>query len=655
MADTKLSDLTVLAAGGVVATDELYINDGGVSKKVAASTVAQYTLERVIGADAVNVFDHGAVADGSTDNLAAFDAAEAACAVNGTIVIPTGSYRLSGTWVVPANKSLLFLPGAQIKAPQGSFGNEPVLHYNGAGLSAAPWCGIYGFPDFENVSTLSPITDTEYVAVLLQAIGSRRIEIGRVNGFYSGIRLYAEDGELVGFNSIECGNINGAVYNIDLVVDATGTSAWINSNWIRALGELTWTTTGGGDRAAVRIRRLNTPTDDNIAENIIDIATYEGVNSGVDVYIAQLHAGKRNVISVGHEELADGGIDIRADQGDTTENLVYIASPYDPAFVTVVPPASDPSNDWYGNQLLSLTRPSPGNAWQSPDIPYSAYEVNGTGDIAVNGLEFRHAFGSNTRTLTSSANAELIVPDALRDGAELYFDSGYIMGVYIDTRTHKTIYFSQEGSGSSPGRPQFVAYKSDGTQYDPNGTSTDAFRVNYGGFSITSQFGGSWTRGDDLTTDVIVVSVDDTVDKLFVAVGAAPNIRKFKVSTHPQSWIPQALIGWSDFSNQEQAKVITADPATFGYYHLGELLSLPGTPAIVPVTLAGYRAPAWVLSTAYTLGDLVENDTGKIYVCVTAGTSAGSGGPTGTGAGITDNTATWDYVGAEATFGTDIT
>jgi hypothetical protein len=51
----------------------------------------------------------------------------------------------------------------------------------------------------------------------------------------------------------------------------------------------------------------------------------------------------------------------------------------------------------------------------------------------------------------------------------------------------------------------------------------------------------------------------------------------------------------------------------------------------------------WEANTAYIVGDLVTNDSGKIYRCVVAGTSAGSGGPTGTGTGITDNTVTWDY------------
>tara|TARA_R100001463_G_scaffold92604_1_gene147382 strand:+ start:1525 stop:4500 length:2976 start_codon:yes stop_codon:yes gene_type:complete len=61
-----------------------------------------------------------------------------------------------------------------------------------------------------------------------------------------------------------------------------------------------------------------------------------------------------------------------------------------------------------------------------------------------------------------------------------------------------------------------------------------------------------------------------------------------------------------------------------------------------------YDAPDWVATTAYVVGNKVKNDSGKIYTCATAGTSAGSGGPTGTGTTIADNTVRWDYTTTES-------
>lgn len=54
----------------------------------------------------------------------------------------------------------------------------------------------------------------------------------------------------------------------------------------------------------------------------------------------------------------------------------------------------------------------------------------------------------------------------------------------------------------------------------------------------------------------------------------------------------------------------------------------------------GYTA--WVGSTAYAIGDTVSNG-GLNYKATTAGTSAASGGPTGSGSNITDGTVVWAY------------
>jgi len=58
----------------------------------------------------------------------------------------------------------------------------------------------------------------------------------------------------------------------------------------------------------------------------------------------------------------------------------------------------------------------------------------------------------------------------------------------------------------------------------------------------------------------------------------------------------------------------------------------------------------WVASTGYTTGSYVTNSSGNVYLATNGGFSAASGGPTGTGAAITDGTTTvgpvtWSYVG----------
>ena len=55
------------------------------------------------------------------------------------------------------------------------------------------------------------------------------------------------------------------------------------------------------------------------------------------------------------------------------------------------------------------------------------------------------------------------------------------------------------------------------------------------------------------------------------------------------------------------------------------------------------NAPAWQASTTYAVGNQVGNG-GAIYRCITAGTSAASGGPSGIGSSISDGTVTWTYM-----------
>jgi hypothetical protein len=52
---------------------------------------------------------------------------------------------------------------------------------------------------------------------------------------------------------------------------------------------------------------------------------------------------------------------------------------------------------------------------------------------------------------------------------------------------------------------------------------------------------------------------------------------------------------------------------------------------------------AWVASVSVIVGEHRTNG-GNLYRCTTAGTTASSGGPTGTGGSITDGTAVWAYV-----------
>lgn len=81
-------------------------------------------------------------------------------------------------------------------------------------------------------------------------------------------------------------------------------------------------------------------------------------------------------------------------------------------------------------------------------------------------------------------------------------------------------------------------------------------------------------------------------------------------------------------------------------------LSIPGVLDVNPVRIytdAIATPTAWAPTTGYvaTPGSrsVVTNDGGRTYICVAGGTSAGSGGPTGTGTAIVDGGVTWYFLG----------
>ena len=86
------------------------------------------------------------------------------------------------------------------------------------------------------------------------------------------------------------------------------------------------------------------------------------------------------------------------------------------------------------------------------------------------------------------------------------------------------------------------------------------------------------------------------------------------------------------------AKTITASAVTginggagFAATDVGRLISI------------GHQAAAWAASTSYAVG-VVKRNSGNVYECIKAGTSAGSGGPSGEGDEIVDNNVTWKFL-----------
>lgn len=128
----------------------------------------------------------------------------------------------------------------------------------------------------------------------------------------------------------------------------------------------------------------------------------------------------------------------------------------------------------------------------------------------------------------------------------------------------------------------------------------------------------------------------------FVKLLADPSM--WNTTTDTKVLGPMSLQDWAYF----QATGASASPAFIVQNHS---VFIHPTPTATEILSYRYQSEYWVRrnwqpSTAYVVGDIVVNDSGKIYTCDTAGTSASSGGPTGTSTNITDGTTRWDYTSA---------
>lgn len=147
----------------------------------------------------------------------------------------------------------------------------------------------------------------------------------------------------------------------------------------------------------------------------------------------------------------------------------------------------------------------------------------------------------------------------------------------------------------------------------------DAIETEIGAAAVLKIFGGAAIPANCAAADSGTVLADLTLPSDYMA--AASSGSKAKSGT------------WQDASADATGK-----PNHFRVYDSGE----------TTCHMQGIAAGPWQGSTAYALNDYVTNDSGKVYKCTSAGTSASSGGPTGTSTGIVDGTAEWDYVQAAA-------
>ncbi|RWO22807.1 hypothetical protein [Mesorhizobium sp.] len=240
--------------------------------------------------------------------------------------------------------------------------------------------------------------------------------------------------------------------------------------------------------------------------------------------------------------------------------------------------------------------------------------------------------------------------------------TAYAVGDIVQNDTGKIYRCSVAGTSAGAGGPTGTGSSIvDGT-CTWNYFGTDKYIKNEsGGWTDTVSFGGGYTAA---TFTGGLFSVRPEVQTMWIGIIGAATVSSFEITGY---WTTETLdntVGlqsvstWVPLDDGGSVPLASANPGTLGrhgYYSKGHVVwdsaVAAGVAAGWQCTTAGWLAAPWTISTAYTrIGRIVTNDTGKVYQLVTAGTSAGAGGPTGTGAAITDGTCVWNYVGVLAVF-----
>jgi hypothetical protein len=241
-----------------------------------------------------------------------------------------------------------------------------------------------------------------------------------------------------------------------------------------------------------------------------------------------------------------------------------------------------------------------------------------------------------TKTISGATAANPVVITATSHGYS-NGDEVYITGVVGMTELNGKYYLIKSRTTNTFELTDVDSTNINGSAYTAYASAGTAARV----YTVTTTF---------LTADLPALQFAQSADVLYVA--HEDYVPKKISRTAHTSWTI-ADIAFIDGPYQTEnitattltpaattgsARTVTASAVTgingddgFKSTDVGRLLSI------------GHQATDWATSTGYVLGDIATNSS-NVYECIRAGTSASSGGPSGEGTEIKDNTCTWKFL-----------
>jgi len=590
----------------------------------------------------------GAAADGTTDDTTAiqdtFDAADAndyGIRFDG----PGKQYKITDT-VTLQDGNDLDMNGSEIL--YAGTRDRPALVI---GSTAAN-----NYADLRNLSVRSSVTDwtdPDYVGLRLMNLQRSNISIRAVVGFAVGFDCYSETSYFA-YNKVTIGALADCQMLQRLITVGSSSLAFVNENtFIGGNFMLTGAVSGFGDAYGVVVTWDKVSSYRGQNSNVWIRPSFELGHSGAggsarDCVLFD-GAGLSCRFIEARREFSGRAIVINTDNSNFGTNNTFSTS-YNESNQSGDPIAYTGTRGSANTFLGSTPAEQIHSSWSSGDL--INYFSSGGAANSFHAAEPFHVCSSANGTpveIFTSSNLDLDF-DAVNSNA---FVSSF--GFFLDTTTVKEFVLRTALVDDRACRIVVRCFDADGALLNDSGLTN--YYANGIVNAWTTGFGGGYNVSSDVFTAGTIRFLDAVKSVQIILAGGTNPARIQAVSVEALNSAQPPRV-YSGLARQPGVRKATAKPdtaGTMGRYRQGDVVMNANAAAAAAAgwvaTNNGRLARAWVASTAYVVGQVRENG-GNIYRCVTAGTSAGSGGPTGTGTAIADGTAAWNYVSPKSTFAT---
>lgn len=648
-----LADTTLTYAGGQAGTVSAGMHVGTETEAfgytVAASgasdhhvtTAGGVKLYAILGETGHGVRQFGVVGDGVTDDTVAMQRAFNASGVRRLEIGPI-TVRTTDTLTLPSGVDLDFADGSILYAgPRDR-----------VALQIGTPNGSYTDAEYTGISVRSSVldwTNTNYVGVRVESLRRGKIGIRLIEGFTIGYDAYSKAGGYA-YNNHEILHLLNNKYEMALTND--GPDSYVNENiFIGGRYGNTSATNGLGDCYGVWVRVLNSGYQNSNLNRWWGPSFEMQAGNPGDTRVPFLfdNCGADNEVKFARYETGRGEFAIlKGDSYDFVVNNKFEAKLFGTGPIAGIRQTGTARfNTFVEFRAVGDYHPASSVSY---DVVAAVTAYNATDAALSGGLHVSSS--SNANPLR---NTNLITQR--RDSVAL--GGTRAVGFFAEvTPGDQFLLVSETERDDRTGRLGLNAYDENfNLLTNASATYPDVLMQTAGAsLQYVTSHGGAYVVQTDRSFVLFQLGSAVRYVRVFATGGTNPcwlqaiRLQRINPSSRPLRCFP-------GLNSPDAAPFAGVNPASglHGAYARGALIrnavAAVGQPAFWACVTAGRLAPAWAISTAYEAGVVVKNGS-NVYVCRTAGTSAGSGGPTGTGAGITDGTAVWDYLSPLATFGT---